>query len=118
MQWSRVNVLVTGGTGSFGKKFAEIMLREYHPQKLIVFSRGELKQHEMRSGGFDHECLRYFIGDVRDASRLRRAMKGVDVVVPTPWRRWPPISTERGTWWTPLWIRAFRRYSLSVPTKQ
>jgi UDP-N-acetylglucosamine 4,6-dehydratase len=43
MEWSRVNVLVTGGTGSFGKKFAEIMLRDYHPKKFIIFSRGELK---------------------------------------------------------------------------
>lgn len=81
MKWSEANVLVTGGTGSFGKKFAEIMLREYHPQKLIIFSRGELKQHEMRERGFDHESLRYFIGDVRDESRLRRAMSGVDIVV-------------------------------------
>jgi len=75
------NVLVTGGTGSFGKKFAEIMLRDYHPKKLIVFSRDELKQHEMRVNGFDHQSLRYFIGDVRDRDRLRRAMNGVDIVV-------------------------------------
>ncbi len=81
MNWSGANVLVTGGTGSFGRKFAEIMLRDYHPQKLVIFSRGELKQHEMRTSGFDHEALRYFIGDVRDASRLRRAMSGVDLVV-------------------------------------
>jgi UDP-N-acetylglucosamine 4,6-dehydratase len=74
-------VLVTGGTGSFGKKFVEIMLRDYHPKKLIIFSRDELKQHEMRTGGFDHPSLRYFIGDVRDVDRLRRAFHGVDVVV-------------------------------------
>ena len=74
-------ILVTGGTGSFGKKFTEIMLREYHPKKLIIFSRDELKQHEMRTGGFDDPCLRYFIGDVRDVDRLKRAMNGVDVVV-------------------------------------
>jgi UDP-N-acetylglucosamine 4,6-dehydratase len=74
-------IMVTGGTGSFGKKFAEIVLRDYHPQKLIIFSRDELKQHEMRTGGFDHPSLRYFIGDVRDADRLRRAMNGVDIVV-------------------------------------
>src|SRR5512147_837816 len=74
-------VLVTGGTGSFGKKFVEIMLREYRPKKLIIFSRDELKQHEMRTGGFDHPALRYFIGDVRDVDRLRRAFHGVDVVV-------------------------------------
>lgn len=72
---------MTGGTGSFGKKFVEIMLREYHPAKLIIFSRDELKQHEMRTGGFNHPSLRYFIGDVRDLERLRRAMHGVDLVV-------------------------------------
>jgi UDP-N-acetylglucosamine 4,6-dehydratase len=73
--------MITGGTGSFGKKFVEIMLQEFHPQKLIVFSRDELKQHEMRMGGFDHPSLRYFIGNVRDYRRLRRAMHGVDIVV-------------------------------------
>ena len=57
------------------------MLKEYHPAKLIVFSRDELKQHEMRVSGFDHPSLRYFIGDVRDQERLRRAMHGVDIVV-------------------------------------
>lgn len=81
MDWKDQVILVTGGTGSFGKKFIEIMLREYHPAKLIVFSRDELKQHEMRVGGFDHPSLRYFIGDVRDVERLRRAMHGVDIVV-------------------------------------
>src|SRR6185295_10665836 len=81
MNWSEQVVLVTGGTGSFGKKFVEIMLRNYHPQKLIIFSRDELKQHDMRVAGFDHPSLRYFIGDVRDIERLRRAMNGVDIVV-------------------------------------
>ena len=81
MDWSKQVVLVTGGTGSFGKKFIEIMLREYQPAKLIIFSRDELKQHEMRVGGFNHPSLRYFIGDVRDLDRLRRAMHGVDVVI-------------------------------------
>jgi UDP-N-acetylglucosamine 4,6-dehydratase len=81
MDWSQQVVLVTGGTGSFGKKFVAIMLKEYHPAKLIVFSRDELKQHEMRVAGFDHPTLRYFIGDVRDVTRLRRAMHGVDVVI-------------------------------------
>lgn len=81
MDWKKQVILVTGGTGSFGKKFIEIMLRDFHPAKLIVFSRDELKQHEMRVGGFDHSSLRYFIGDVRDLKRLRRAMHGVDIVV-------------------------------------
>ncbi|MHB8621011.1 MAG: UDP-N-acetylglucosamine 4,6-dehydratase (inverting) [Chloroflexota bacterium] len=76
-------VLVTGGTGSFGKKFVEIVLREYRPQKLIVFSRDELKQHEMRQvfPETSGSPVRYFIGDVRDKDRLLRAFDGVDVVV-------------------------------------
>jgi UDP-N-acetylglucosamine 4,6-dehydratase len=81
MNWTEQVILVTGGTGSFGKKLIEIMLAEYHPAKLIVFSRDELKQHEMRLSGFDHPALRYFIGDVRDVDRLRRAMHGVDIIV-------------------------------------
>jgi UDP-N-acetylglucosamine 4,6-dehydratase len=81
MDWTNLTVLVTGGTGSFGKKFTEIMVKENKPRKLIIFSRDELKQHEMRVGGFDDARIRYFIGDVRDAERLRRAMTGVDVVV-------------------------------------
>lgn len=81
MNWSEQSVLVTGGTGSFGKKFIEVMLREHPPERLVIFSRDELKQHEMRAAGFDDPCLRYFIGDVRDAQRLRRALSGVTVVV-------------------------------------
>lgn len=81
MNWTEKVVMITGGTGSFGKKFVEIMLREIHPAKLIIFSRDELKQHEMRAAGLDHPSLRYFIGDVRDEARLRRAMNGVHVVV-------------------------------------
>lgn len=81
MDWKDKVVLVTGGTGSFGKKFIKIMLEEYHPAKLIVFSRDELKQHEMRMAGYDHPSLRYFIGDVRDVERMRRAFKGVDIVI-------------------------------------
>jgi len=81
MDWKNKVILVTGGTGSFGKKFIEIMLKEYTPAKLIVFSRDEQKQHEMRQMGFSHENLRYFIGDVRDYDRLRRAFYGVDYVI-------------------------------------
>ena len=73
-------ILITGGTGSFGRKFTEIMAAEYRPKKLIVFSRDELKQQEMREV-FPEPLLRYFIGDVRDRDRLERAMNGVDVVV-------------------------------------
>jgi UDP-N-acetylglucosamine 4,6-dehydratase/5-epimerase len=75
------DILITGGTGSFGRKCARILLEEYSPNRLIIFSRDELKQHEMRVEGFEHPSLRYFIGDVRDVARLRRAMVGVDVVI-------------------------------------
>jgi UDP-N-acetylglucosamine 4,6-dehydratase len=81
MDWNNQTILVTGGTGSFGKKFIKIMLEEFLPEKLIVYSRDELKQHEMRERGFNHPHLRYFIGDVRDQPRLRRAMQEVDIVV-------------------------------------
>ncbi len=76
-------VLVTGGTGSFGKKFVETVLRLYEPQKLIVFSRDELKQFEMsqRFPVSKYPSIRYFIGDVRDRDRLNRAFDGVDIVV-------------------------------------
>lgn len=76
-------VVVTGGTGSFGQKFVEIVLKRYRPKRLIIFSRDELKQFEMRQRFSEEEfpCLRYFIGDVRDRERLYRAFKGVDVVV-------------------------------------
>jgi UDP-N-acetylglucosamine 4,6-dehydratase len=81
MDWKNKVVLVTGGTGSFGKKFVETMLNEYHPAKIIIFSRDELKQHEMRAAGFNHPSLRYFIGDIRDEKRLCRALNGVDICV-------------------------------------
>ncbi len=81
MNWKNQVVLVTGGTGSFGRKFTKILLEERKPKKIIIFSRDELKQHEMRVGGFDQDNLRYFIGDVRDRDRLTRAMHSVDIVV-------------------------------------
>jgi UDP-N-acetylglucosamine 4,6-dehydratase/5-epimerase len=76
-------ILITGGTGSFGRKFTGIVLKEYHPRKLIIFSRDELKQHEMRQSYSDNGNLpmRYFIGDVRDRERLHRALNNVDVVI-------------------------------------
>ena len=81
MNWKDKVVLVTGGTGSFGKKFIEIMLKEYHPAKIIIFSRDELKQYEMQINGFNDPSLRYFLGDIRDLERLKRAFKDVDIVV-------------------------------------
>jgi UDP-N-acetylglucosamine 4,6-dehydratase len=80
MDWTGLTVLLTGGTGSFGRKFTETILRETRLKKLIIFSRDELKQHEMRTA-FDDARLRYFIGDVRDRDRLHRAVQGVDVVI-------------------------------------
>jgi UDP-N-acetylglucosamine 4,6-dehydratase len=74
-------VLVTGGTGSFGRRFAEIVLTRHKPRKLIILSRDELKQSEMRDAFGDHPALRFFLGDVRDRDRLMRAFQGVDVVV-------------------------------------
>lgn len=73
-------ILVTGGTGSFGKQFVETVLRKYRPAKLIVFSRDELKQSEMQRI-YNKPCMRYFLGDVRDPQRLHRAFQDVDVVV-------------------------------------
>lgn len=81
MDWTNKVVLVTGGTGSFGKKFIRTMLNEYHPSKVIVYSRDELKQYEMQISGLNHPSLRFFIGDIRDLDRLKRAFQGVDIVV-------------------------------------
>jgi UDP-N-acetylglucosamine 4,6-dehydratase len=74
------SILITGGTGSFGKKFIEIVLKRFTPKKIIVFSRDELKQFEMQQK-FNQSCMRYFIGDVRDEPRLKQAMHQVDYVV-------------------------------------
>ncbi|MBR0694893.1 UDP-N-acetylglucosamine 4,6-dehydratase (inverting) [Bradyrhizobium lablabi] len=74
------SVLITGGTGSFGRKFVGNVLKNFRPRRLIVYSRDELKQYEMQQE-FDQPSMRYFIGDVRDGERLRTAMKGVDYVI-------------------------------------
>ena len=80
MDWSTQTVLVTGGTGSFGQSFTKILLEKFRPKKLIVFSRDELKQSQMRED-FPNPEIRFFLGDVRDLSRLLRAFYNVDVVV-------------------------------------
>ena len=82
INWQESSVLITGGTGSFGRKFVERVL-QHKPRRLVVFSRDELKQHEMARAFPDTGTspLRYFIGDVRDGDRLRRAFRGVDIVV-------------------------------------
>jgi UDP-N-acetylglucosamine 4,6-dehydratase len=74
------NILITGGTGSFGKKYTDILLERYQPNKIIIFSRDELKQFEMQQV-YNAPCMRYFIGDVRDGERLKEAMDGVDYVI-------------------------------------
>src|SRR5256714_113797 len=74
------SILVTGGTGSFGRRYVRTILESYRPKKLIVFSRDELKQSEMQQE-FDQDCMRYFLGDVRDRDRLIQAVRGVDYVV-------------------------------------
>jgi len=73
-------ILLTGGTGSFGNKFTEIVLKEHEPESIRIFSRGEKKQFDMNNR-FNDDRLRFFIGDVRDKDRLRRAMNDVDIVV-------------------------------------
>ena len=73
-------ILITGGTGSFGHRFVSHILASYKPKKVIIYSRDELKQYEMQQL-FSDPCMRYFIGDVRDASRLITAMRGVDYVI-------------------------------------
>ena len=78
--WKNKIVLITGGTGSFGRAFVQLLLKERKPKKLIIFSRDEMKQYEMQSI-FSDTCVRYFIGDIRDADRLHRAFHGVDIVV-------------------------------------
>jgi UDP-N-acetylglucosamine 4,6-dehydratase len=74
------SILITGGTGSFGKQYIKTLLTRFKPRRLIVFSRDELKQFEMQQV-FNQPCMRYFIGDVRDLERLQQAMNGVDYVI-------------------------------------
>ena len=77
---NKKSILITRGTGSFGHKFVEMLLARYEPARIVVFSRDELKQYEMAKK-FSAPCMRYFLGDVRDLPRLRRAFVGIDVVV-------------------------------------
>ncbi len=74
------SILITGGTGSFGKQYVKTILERYKPQRIVIFSRDELKQFEMQQD-FNDPCMRYFIGDVRDAERLTQAMNGIDYVI-------------------------------------
>ena len=74
------SIFISGGTGSFGRNFIRRLLEQYQPKRVVVFSRDELKQYEMQQT-FNAPCMRYFLGDVRDADRLRQAMRGIDYVV-------------------------------------
>ncbi|MBL3519163.1 UDP-N-acetylglucosamine 4,6-dehydratase (inverting) [Arcobacter lanthieri] len=85
------NILITGGTGSFGKKYTKILLEKYKPNKIIIFSRDELKQYEM-SQEFNEKCMRYFIGDVRDTDRLKKATKDVDFIIHAAALKHVPIA--------------------------
>ncbi|MDR1057386.1 MAG: UDP-N-acetylglucosamine 4,6-dehydratase (inverting) [Coxiellaceae bacterium] len=78
--FNNANILITGGTGSFGKYCARVILERCKPNRLIIFSRDELKQFEMAQE-FNKSCMRYFIGDIRDEDRLLQAMRGVDYVI-------------------------------------
>ena len=78
--FSGKSILITGGTGSFGRQYVRTILSRFTPRRLVVYSRDELKQFEMQQD-FHDECMRYFIGDVRDRDRLIQAMNGVDYVI-------------------------------------
>ena len=78
--FNNASILITGGTGSFGKQYTRTILSRYSPRKLIIFSRDELKQFEMAQE-FTDSCMRFFLGDVRDRDRLTLAMRGVDYVI-------------------------------------
>ncbi|GAB6069735.1 UDP-N-acetylglucosamine 4,6-dehydratase (inverting) [Thiomicrorhabdus hydrogeniphila] len=74
------SILITGGTGSFGHKYVQTLLERFNPKKIVIYSRDELKQYEMQQT-FSSSKMRYFIGDVRDAERLKQAMSGIDYVI-------------------------------------
>jgi len=81
LNWNNLYILITGGTGSFGEKIINVMLKEFYATRLYVYSRDDLKQHEMVMAGFNNSSLMYFIGDVYDADHMRRAFQGIDVVI-------------------------------------
>ncbi len=84
-------VFITGGTGSFGKRYTKILLEKYSPKKIIIYSRDELKQYEMAQE-YNAKCMRYFIGDIRDKDRLKKAMKDVDYVIHAAALKHVPIA--------------------------
>lgn len=90
------NVLITGGTGSFGRKYTEILLNQFKPSKIVIFSRDELKQYEMAQT-YNNPCIRYLIGDIRDKSRLNQVMNGIDYVIHAAALKHVPIAENNPT---------------------
>jgi UDP-N-acetylglucosamine 4,6-dehydratase/5-epimerase len=85
------SILITGGTGSFGKKYTRTILNRFKPERVVIYSRDELKQYEMAQT-YDQPCMRYFIGDVRDGPRLTQAMNGIDFVIHAAALKHVPIA--------------------------
>ncbi|CAA7618666.1 UDP-N-acetylglucosamine 4,6-dehydratase (inverting) [Magnetospirillum sp. UT-4] len=93
------SILVTGGTGSFGKRFIKTVLERYSPKRVVIYSRDELKQYEMAQelDPKQHRALRYFIGDVRDRARLEMAMRGIDIVIHAAALKHVPVAEYNPT---------------------
>tara|TARA_Y100000590_G_scaffold460450_1_gene619756 strand:+ start:2399 stop:3385 length:987 start_codon:yes stop_codon:yes gene_type:complete len=94
--FNKKSILITGGTGSFGKKYTETLLSNFSPKKIVIYSRDELKQFEM-SQKFDSSCMRYLIGDVRDRDRLNQVMGGIDYVIHAAALKHVPIAEYNPT---------------------
>jgi len=87
------SILITGGTGSFGYRYVSTLLEKYNPKRIVIYSRDELKQYEMAQKFKGHEnVLRFFIGDIRDNSRLKEAMRGIDHVIHAAALKHVPIA--------------------------
>ena len=82
--FSGKSILITGGTGSFGKHFTKTLLQKYKPKRLVIYSRDELKQFEMQQE-FNDPAMRYFIGDVRDTPRLNQALNRILIITKATW---------------------------------
>ena len=89
--FNKKNILITGGTGSFGQKYTEILLKKFNPNKLIIYSRDELKQSKMAQV-YNHPCMRFLIGDVRDTERLKFAAQNVNFIIHAAALKQVPIS--------------------------
>ena len=90
--FNKKNIMITGGTGSFGVEFVSLLLKKFRCNKIIIFSRDELKQHDMRIRFNDAKNLRFLIGDIRDYDRLKFSLKEVDYVVHAAALKHVPIA--------------------------